>query len=121
MMRNPWPEIARGAHRGTTSPRGSVAIGLLLLFIALVSVHDAALVVLNCQVILEYERNPLGRWMIETNGGDVWPFVVVKLLGTSLVCASILCIRERSQIQGFLVAGALAAFQAGLLFYLCST
>jgi hypothetical protein len=92
----------------------------LLLFIAAVSVHDVALVVLNHEVILEFEQNPVGRWLIEANGGAVWTFVAVKLLFTAVVCSLLVSLFERCRRKGFAVAGGLAFFQGLLLLYLCS-
>jgi hypothetical protein len=91
---------------------------MLLFFIAAVSVHDAALVVVNQNLILDVEQNPVGRWLIEANGGSIWPFVAIKLLGTSAACAVVLDLHQRCRPTGLLVAAGVAAFQAGLLLYL---
>jgi hypothetical protein len=96
----------------------SVMQGFLLLFIAAVSVHDVALVVLNHEVILQFERNPIGRWLIEVNGGSVWLLVGVKLCCTSLVCTVLVGIYSTMRAIGFAVTVGLASFQAWLLLYL---
>lgn len=91
---------------------------LLWWFVAAVSVHDAALVVLNGDVIREVEQNPLGRWLIDMAAGSVWLFVAVKLFSTGVVCALLASIHEQSRGLGMLVATSLACFQAGLLAFL---
>jgi hypothetical protein len=76
--------------------------------------------VLNHEVILECEQNPVGRWLIEANGGSVWLFVGVKLFCTAVVCALLVSLYEHRRRLGFAAAGGLAAFQAVLLVYLCT-
>lgn len=90
----------------------------LLLLIAAISVHDAWLVVLNDQVIAEFERNPLGRWLIDLNSGSVHLFVTVKLIGTSLVCGVLSTLHDTSPRIGRLVTWPIACFQLALLTYL---
>ena len=96
----------------------AAAFGLLLLLIAGVSVHDAMLVLLNREVILEFEQNPVGRWLMLAGDGDVWPFIVLKLAGTSAVCAMLLTMYRRAERFGFGIASAVACFQTLLLMYL---
>ena len=100
--------------------RDAACFGLLLLLIASVSVHDATLVVLNDQVILDYEKNPVGRWLIEANGGSVWIFFTVKLFCCAVVCALLVCMYENARKTSFIVAGAISIIQVTLFIYLCS-
>ncbi len=88
------------------------------LVIAAISVHDAALIVLNDDVIMEAERNPVGRWLLELAGGHVFPFVIVKLIGTTTVCALILAMLRYWPRRALTVSSAIAFFQVGLLTYL---
>lgn len=115
-----WPRPASAGDRflrvGRRTPRWSY--GMLLTFIAAVSVHDAALVVLNHSVILEYEQNPIGRWLIEVQGGEVWLFVGLKLLSTSAVCASLATLHGVARQMAWVAATSLAVFQMSLLCYL---
>ncbi len=90
----------------------------LLTFVAVVSVHDAALLVVNQDIIAEFERNPIGSWLIDLNQGSVWLFVILKLLGTSLVCAVLASIYEYSRSLAIVITSPLAGFQAVLLSYL---
>ena len=95
-----------------------VTFFLLLLFVAAVSVHDAALVVLNAEAILEFEKNPIGSLLIQLGSGKVWMFVGVKLLGTSLVCAILASLYQQSRFLGIVIASPIACFQAMLIIYL---
>lgn len=117
-----WKAKPAGRMAGAwiRTPSQSTWLWMLLVFVAAVSVHDAALVVLNHEVILQYERNPIGRWLIEANGGAVWMFAAVKLFCTALVCTLVVRVFEWREHHGLAVAGGLAGFQALLLIYLCS-
>lgn len=92
--------------------------GLCVLFIASISVHDAILIILNDDVIDEVEQNPLGRWLLRMQGGDVWLFVLVKLAGTAFVCAALITLYQIHRRVALAVSSALAAFQFILLVYL---
>lgn len=96
----------------------SIAITVCCLLIAVISVHDALLLVVNHDVIHQEERNPLGLWLISLQGGEVWLFVLVKLLGTSLVCTTLIRLFAYRQRMALLAAGVLASLQLGLLGYL---
>lgn len=88
------------------------------LLIILVSVIDAYLVLRHRQHILSFERNPVGRALIEWNGGQVWYLLAAKLSGTVAVCAVLLLIRRTNARLGLIVALPVACFQLSLLWYL---
>ena len=87
-------------------------------WIVAVSAHDAVLVVVHHEVIEQYEQNPLGRWLIQCHGGDVWLFVFVKFAGTAAVCVVLVKLYQYRSVLAVTVAGAVAGFQLLLLFYL---
>ncbi len=110
-----WPSL----HTALMSvPYRAILFAALLLFIAAVSVHDAVLVVLLEDLIQEFERNPVGCWLIEIAQGSVWLFVLVKLMGTSLVGAAQVMIYQWRPHMALASTSALAGFQLGLLLYL---
>jgi hypothetical protein len=88
------------------------------IWIVAVSAHDAVLVVIHHQWIEEYERNPVGRWLIQCGGGDVWLFVWTKFAGTATVCAVLVTLYRYHVPVAVTVAGAVASFQLLLLCYL---
>jgi hypothetical protein len=97
----------------------SIAFTASCLFVvAAISVHDAMLLILNDQVILEFEQNPIGRWLIERGGGEVWLFVALKLAGTTTVCTVISVLVPRWPQTSATIAGSLASIQVALLVYL---
>lgn len=99
-------------------PYRAILFAGLLLFIAAVSVHDAVLVVLLEDLIQEFERNPVGSWLIEIAQGSVWLFVFVKLMGTSLVGAAQVMIYQWRPHLALASTTVLAGFQLVLLLYL---
>lgn len=83
-----------------------------------VSVHDSILIILNDDVIFEVEQNPIGRWLIAIQNGSVHLFVATKLIGTALVCASLVTLHQHAQRIALAVASGLSIFQCILLIYL---
>jgi hypothetical protein len=124
------PEPARRLreHMGSESRRvfrnsvsysqSSCWFAILCCFIAAVSVHDAYLLLHYRQVMLENEKNPIGRWLIEVGGGDVKLFVAVKLTTTAVVCSFLVWMYQRHPRRTQYIATGVAAFQLGLLLYL---
>jgi tryptophan-rich sensory protein len=96
----------------------TLVFGLCCLVVAVVSVHDAALVALNNEVIGDFERNPVGKWLLDLQGGEVWLFIFVKLAATALVCAVLITVYQHCRRYGLVTAAALASFQLMLLCYL---
>jgi hypothetical protein len=110
-----WGEL--GLHI-PSPPRAFGIFAFLVLFVAAVSVHDVMLVVLNHEVILTYEQNPIGLWLLKANGGAVWLFVAVKLLSTSMVCTVLVGLYDFRRRLGLAAASGLSVFQGFLLLYL---
>ena len=115
-------KIRRIPSRGidpTRKSNRSLAIFLLLwLLIIAISATDSYLSFKYSDFLYEMELNPVGRWLIELDGGDVALFAGVKLFGTWLafVMASFLFFKKTS--WGLLASLGVACFQGGLLCYL---
>lgn len=106
-----------------TALEGQGALELLLLrlclaLITVISVHDATLIVVNHEVMMEFEENPIGLWLLQIQGGDVWVFVAAKLFGTSIVVTILSELFRWRRKLSLTCAIALAAFQSLLLGYL---
>ncbi len=72
----------------------------------------------NQDFLYQYEQNPVGRWLMEQDGGDVALFMTAKMLGTLIVlCAIPLLYRFRVR-WGMTVGTSVAAFQTALFVYL---
>jgi hypothetical protein len=97
---------------------GRVWLYCCLGVIALVSIHDAMLIVTNHEIINDVEQNPVGTFLLQLQGGQVWLFVFAKLLGTSLVTTCLVVLYEYRKRLGLLVATVISIFQCLLLTYL---
>jgi hypothetical protein len=87
-------------------------------FVGFVSLYDAALVVRFSDTIWEMEQNPIGRYLIAINGGDVSLFVGIKLLGTCVVLLTLVGIYLVSRRLAYPIASGVSLFQAALSCYL---
>lgn len=94
------------------------AFPALLLFIGLVSCYDGYLVVRTGDLILDLEKNPIGVYLIEHNGGDPALFLIAKAAGTLLVVSVLGFLNRYFQRLAVPVTYSLAAFQSGLLCFL---
>jgi len=91
---------------------------LCLLIVLAVSVHDTYLIVINRRTIAEDERNPVGRWLIELDSGDIRYIVIAKLLGTILVATVLHLLYVEKRTWAWIACGTLTTGQVCLAFYL---
>jgi hypothetical protein len=96
----------------------SVVFAALMLFVGAVSVYDGYLVIRTGEDIVQYERNPVGLYLLQCDHGDPALFLMTKALGTSAVLAALTVLYRRSPRLAFPVVSALMLFQAGLLVFL---
>lgn len=89
-----------------------------LLFVAVVSLYDGYLVIRTGELILDFEKNPVGLYLIQLNGGDPSLFLAAKAVGTFFVLAALAMLYQRAPRYAYPSATAVAAFQAGLLVFL---
>jgi hypothetical protein len=109
--------IDRQSESIRLSPAALLFAGALL-FVGAVSVYDGYLVIRTGSDIREFEKNPVGSFLLDQNHGDPTLFLVAKAAGTSVVLAALTVLYRRSQRIAFPVASALMLFQAGLLVFL---
>ena len=88
------------------------------LFVIGASVHDGFLVLANRDVMLNDERNPVGRWLVERNGGDVWLLLAVKAIGTIAAATLLLVLFWTAPRLAWIACTAVAALQVVLLLWL---
>jgi hypothetical protein len=94
------------------------AFALLWLFAILVSVVDGYLAIRYRHELHKTELNPLGRLLIQMNGGQVWMLVGAKFLGTIAAATVVLLLYGRRPRMGMAVVTALAGLQLALLLFL---
>ena len=91
---------------------------VLWLFIAFVSVWDSYLTLTFRHQMQSAELNPVGRALIELNGGDVHYLLAAKLLGTTAALAWLMLLYECRRRRGMVIAAGVACFQLALLLFL---
>src|SRR5262245_38345867 len=99
-------------------PRTAATFFTLWLFIIFVSVIDGYLVFRFQHLMRWTELNPVGRFLIVANGGQVWSLLALKFAGTILACSVLLLVYWKNARLGTLIAGALAVLQLSLLLFL---
>jgi hypothetical protein len=88
------------------------------LFIIGVSVHDGYLVLALRNAMDDAELNPLGRWLIYCNGGDIWLLLSVKALGTLAASSLLLWLYWLRPRFGWTTCAGICLLQAVLLIFL---
>jgi hypothetical protein len=101
--------------------RPTICFVALWLFLIFVSVFDGYLIVRFRHELHRTELNPLGRLLIQLNGGQVWLLLASKFLGTVAAASIVLLIYGRRPRLGIIIAGVLATAQLGLLLFLLLT
>ena len=108
----------------TTAPiqvradRETLLMMALWLFIGAVAAYDVYLSI-KYQEILQYqELNPLGRWLLELDGGSVAVFMGCKFLGTLVVLGVIQLLYFYRRRLGLAVATAMASVQVAVGLFL---
>lgn len=91
---------------------------LCCVIIVTVSAIDIYWLIRNSNVILEYEQNPMGTWLIHKDNGSVALFTSVKMLGTFLVITILSTLYRVHALKTLIVSGILALLQLILLCYL---
>jgi hypothetical protein len=89
-----------------------------LLFVGAVSVYDGYLVIRTGDEIVEYEKNPVGLFLLKCDHGNPTLFLMAKAAGTCVVLGALTALYRRSQRIALPVASAIMLFQAGLLVFL---
>ena len=89
---------------------------ILRLFVILVSALDVYLTVRMRDVL--NELNPVGRWLMSLDGGDVALFMAFKLIGTCTACWLMGVVYSLRESIGLCVTTGVALFQLWLMWFL---
>lgn len=98
--------------------RDALLMTTLWLFIGLVSAYDTYLSIKFQELLPIHELNPVGRWLLEIDGGSCAAFMGCKFLGTSLALGILQLLYFAWRTVALTVATVLAALQAMLAWYL---
>jgi hypothetical protein len=91
------------------------ALWLLILSVAVV---DGYFMLINRQIMFETELNPVGRFLLSLDDGNIRYFFVAKCCGTIAASSVLLVLYWTHMRIGFAVTMCLALFQLGLLRFL---
>ena len=90
----------------------------LLLLIGYISAYDLYLATSFSSELIENEQNPLGRFLIKANNGNIALFMGLKFAGT-ITCLAILAIMYKFKKNwAWICVSAITLFQISLLLYL---
>jgi hypothetical protein len=89
-----------------------------LLFVGGVSFYDGYLVLRTGDMIEDFEKNPVGLYLLRIDNGNPSVFLRVKAAGTILALTSLSLLHRRHKRIAAPIAFALSAFQTGLLVFL---
>lgn len=104
-IRPRWLTIARNS---------AVILVAMWLFIAIVSALDVYCSIKYQFELLADEMNPLGRWLMQLDGGSVALFMACKFLGNLVVLGTLQLLYLRRYRLCLLAAAVLTAVQGGL-------
>jgi hypothetical protein len=119
----PWPY--RSGNSQAVMKSGSIGAVLrtrsfmaVWLFIIAVSVYDGFCVIAARSTIQSVERNPIGRWLIKANSGDIWLLLAAKTIGTVIAASLLLWLHSIRPHIGWIVCVSVAGIQLLLLCWL---
>lgn len=92
-------------------------MGLMLTVITCVSMIDVYWSFKTQAVLAETEQNPIGKWLIDRDGGDISLFMTLKMAGTMFVILAIPALYSIRRQWGLVSAATLTVFQCLLLVY----
>jgi hypothetical protein len=110
MFQNTWMRAALLARQGW--------FPALWFFVGMVSAIDTRLIKRFSGVLSSLEENPVGRFLIELDNGNVAVFIRMKVAGTALVLSVLVGLYIYRRRWSFPITASIAAYQFGLLLYL---
>jgi hypothetical protein len=110
--------LSRRERDAQRQQRERMLLAALWLFIGLVAAYDTYLSIKFQETLRFQELNPVGRWLMEFDGGSVAAFMGCKFLGTLIVLGTIQLLYVYKRHIGLTVASALAGIQGMLALYL---
>jgi len=90
---------------------------LLWFWIAIVGAYDTYRVVLDQNVFMQFEVNPIVRAIVNWSGGDISLFAGLKTLGTTVTLASLVRLRKFRHV--WFILSSLAVVQLLVLTSYC--
>ncbi len=114
----PKPVDLLRRSRNVVASRGLIMLSVAMLIIAAISLYDVYWSFKTQEILYEVERNPIGRWLIAADSGDVALFMTLKTLGPMIVLGAIPMTYWFKKWWGMTAAIAVCAFQFVLFLYI---
>lgn len=112
-------QVQQPAHYKYRYYRGQICfLVIMLIWVMAVSLYDVYWSFKTQEVLVDYEANPIGSWLINADGGDVALFMTAKTFGTLIVLISVPLIYLYKRWWGLTVASGLCIGQTTLFAYL---
>jgi hypothetical protein len=109
-------ENPRPIEKGSSWAR--LAFVAAVIFVGASSAYDGYLVIRTGDQIEQFERNPIGLFLIQCNDGNPSLFLRAKAAGTIIALTLLSYLHRRAPRLASPVVGALVIFQMALLCYL---
>jgi hypothetical protein len=108
----------RNIAAGTSFIRRQGWFPMMWLFVAAVSAIDTYFTFRFRHEIWDLERNPMGRYLLEVDNGDVNVFIRTKVAGTIVVLSVLAALHLYRRCWSFPITASITAFQFALVVYL---
>ena len=104
--------------KGSNKMKSKIFFGLLLLVIGYISAYDLYLAISFSEELILNEQNPLGRYLIKVNNGNIALFMGLKFAGTITCLAILVVLYQCKKSWAWICISAITLFQISLLLYL---
>lgn len=100
--------------------KSKILFTLLLLMIGYISAYDLYLAISFSEELIANEQNPLGRYLIKVNNGNIALFMGLKFAGTITCLAILIALYQCKKSWAWICISAITLVQILLLLYLIS-
>ena len=97
--------------------RDKIYLACMFVWIWLVSMLDHYLTIKLSETINDMERNPIGRFLLDSDNGSVALFMTAKMMGLWAICLVLIMLYKWRVNVALLSAFILSAIQLALIFY----
>lgn len=88
------------------------------LIIGIISAIDCYWSIRLQECLYEHEKNPLGRWLIELDGGSIALFMMCKIIGTTVALGVLFFLFLYKRTWAHIICFSICILQVMLLVYL---
>ena len=97
--------------------KDKIYLACMFVWIWSVSMLDHYLTIKLSETINEYEKNPIGRFLLDADGGNVALFMTLKMIGLWLICLVLIFLYKWRPKYAMISAFVLSTIQLALILY----